>query len=272
MKIDELQKYYYFAYGMNTAPRMMSQYSYCEPIGAGTLSGFHLTFRQFANVERGGSVQGVIWKIDIDTLRDLDTREGYPTMYGRQFVNIKGTDGNTYRSYVYIMTDKYVKDCTGYPPSRNYIKMLADGYGKFNIPVDQIRQGLNVSEVSIDESINLDVFKRGFEERTPFGEYTLVAKAGLLPYVPGSKVKNSSQFRIEAKFKTLTVGWVNFEKVGDHLEALDVFMDRDYRGQRIATAMYNFAKKLGNDLQPSSKQTALGKAFTKDYFNLKDKR
>lgn len=266
MKVDELQKYYYFAYGMNTAPRMMSQYSYCEPIGAGMLNGYHLTFRQFANVERGGSLMGVIWKIDIDTLRALDTREGYPTMYGRQFINIKGTDGKIYRSYVYIMTDEYVEQCTGYPPSRNYIKMLADGYGKFGISVDQIRQGLEVSEVSIDESINLDVFKRGFEDSTPFGKYTLVAAHGQLPYVPGSKAKDSSQFRIEAKLGKATVGWVNFEKVGDHLEALDVYMDRDHRGKKVATAMYNFAKKLGNDLQPSSKQTALGKQFTKSYF------
>ena len=166
-----LQKYYYFAYGMNTDPRMMKHYEYCVPICAGTLPGFHLTFRQFANVERGGSVIGAIWQIDQLTLKGLDMREGFPEMYGRQFCSIQGEDGKTYRAYVYLMNSKYVRMAKGYPPSRNYIKMLATGYTEFGIPIDQIRKGLQDSEVSIDESINLDVFKRGFEESTPFGEY-----------------------------------------------------------------------------------------------------
>jgi len=115
----------------------------------------------------------------------------------------------------------------------------------------------------ITDEVNPSVFKRGFEKTKPFGQYTLVAKHGALPYIPGKKATVSDQFRIEAYDGKAMIAWVNFENVVDNLEALDLVVQPDYRRQGIATAMYDFAKELSNTIVPSSKQTPDGKAFWK---------
>jgi GNAT superfamily N-acetyltransferase len=45
------------------------------------------------------------------------------------------------------------------------------------------------------------------------------------------------------------------------LKASFLHVDTDYRRQGIASAMYNFARELGNDLAPSTNQSSLGRAF-----------
>ena len=113
------------------------------------------------------------------------------------------------------------------------------------------------------EVINPKIFNLGFEQKKSIldGKYELIAKAGPMLYSPGKVVTKSEQFRIEAYKKRVLVGWVNFEQKGDHLEALDLFVNKHHRQKGIASEMYVFAKELGNTIKPSSKQTALGKAF-----------
>lgn len=120
----------------------------------------------------------------------------------------------------------------------------------------------------LNEIINQSVFRRGFEKSKEIldGEFTLVAKHGYIQYSPTKKINVSHQFRIEAFRGKEQVGWVNFEPRGESLEALDLVVIEKYRRKGIATEMYKFAKELGNSIIPSSKQTALGKAFwTKDH-------
>jgi len=119
-----------------------------------------------------------------------------------------------------------------------------------------------------DETVNPAVFKRGFEKTKPYGKYTLVAKHGALPYIPGKKASESDQFRIEAYNGKAMVGWVNFKVNGlgfgpkDHsLEAIDLNVESSHRRKGIATAMYKFANELGNDIRASSMQTSNGKDF-----------
>lgn len=118
--------------------------------------------------------------------------------------------------------------------------------------------------MKINEVVNTNVFKRGFMQTKSFIgkngiEYILVATHGALPYIPGKKASASDQFRIEAYNGTALVGWVNFENINNNLEALDLVVNEKRQG--IATAMYQFAKELGNDINPSSKQTPDGRAF-----------
>lgn len=110
------------------------------------------------------------------------------------------------------------------------------------------------------ELVNPKVFHRGFERSMEYGPYTLVATPGYFRYgqKPGEP---SDQFRIEARKGRVMVGWVNFENIDDNLEALDLHIDPKHRRKGIATAMYKFAKELGNSISPSSKQTAMGKLF-----------
>lgn len=113
------------------------------------------------------------------------------------------------------------------------------------------------------EVINSKIFNLGFEQKKSIlnDEYELVAKAGPMLYSTKGIVTKSEQFRIEAYRKKVLVGWVNFEPKGDHLEALDLFVNKNHRQKGIASEMYVFAKELGNSIKKSEKQTSMGKLF-----------
>lgn len=114
----------------------------------------------------------------------------------------------------------------------------------------------------LDELYNPKVFQRGFEHEAQYGPYRLVARHGQLPWLGHNKQpKASDQFRVEARRGRSLVGWVNFEVVGDHLEAIDVVVEPKHRRRGLATAMYQLAKSLGNDIQRSAKQTGMGREF-----------
>jgi ribosomal protein S18 acetylase RimI-like enzyme len=115
----------------------------------------------------------------------------------------------------------------------------------------------------IDETVNDKLFWTGYEKKKPIldGQYILVASAGYVGYGAKPDYK-SKQFRIVAKLpKGTEIGWVNFEKQGDHLEALDLSIQSEHRRRGIATEMYRFARELGNSLAPSRLQTGMGKQF-----------
>ncbi len=118
----------------------------------------------------------------------------------------------------------------------------------------------------LTEIVNKSIFNRGFEKTKTIlnGKYELTAKCGIIPYNPNKKINVSSQFRIEAKKGKQLVGWVNFEERNNSLVAIDVVVVEEHRRKGIATAMYDFAKELGNSISPSSMQTKLGKEFWKN--------
>lgn len=115
----------------------------------------------------------------------------------------------------------------------------------------------------IEEKINDKLFFTGYEKEKLIldGKYKLIAKAGYIPYSPTKPTFKSDQFRIEAHINGASIAWVNFEIKEGSLEALDLHVDQKHRRKGIATEMYNFAKELGNDIRPSSKQTGMGKLF-----------
>jgi GNAT superfamily N-acetyltransferase len=114
----------------------------------------------------------------------------------------------------------------------------------------------------VSELYNPEVFQRGFEQERQYGPYRLLAHHGQLPWLGhGKTARASDQFRVEAWKGKILVGWVNFEVVDDHLEAIDVVVDKKHRRRGIATAMYQLAKSLGNDIQRSAKQTGMGREF-----------
>ena len=113
------------------------------------------------------------------------------------------------------------------------------------------------------EKVNDKIFWKDFEKDKVIldGAYKLSARCGWIKITSKNPYK-SEQFRITAKTaKGAEVGWVNFEKHGDHLEALDLAIQPAHRGKGIATEMYKFARELGNDIAPSKLQTGMGKQF-----------
>ncbi len=115
------------------------------------------------------------------------------------------------------------------------------------------------------EKVNPQQFKPGFErvKELPGGKYKLVATNGYIK----SGASESEQLRIEVQtMRGTKLGWVNFEVIDDNLEALDLNVDKQFRRRGLATAMYDFARELGNTIAPSRKQKPLGKLFwTKDH-------
>lgn len=113
------------------------------------------------------------------------------------------------------------------------------------------------------EKVNDKIFWKDFhQEKTILnGAFRLVAMAGWVKMSAKNQFK-SDQFRIVARTPGgVDVGWVNFEMKGDKLEALDLSIQPEHRRKGIATLMYEFARELGNDIAPSSRQTGMGKEF-----------
>jgi len=135
------------------------------------------------------------------------------------------------------------------------------------VAVQQITDKQDVAE-EVNPQIFLPIFRQQEKIVTDKAgrEYKLVAKPG--PRELGQKFNSPSRlFTIEAYLldRAVRVAWVNFVNHGEHLEAEDVVVEPKYRRRGLASAMYNFAKELGNDVKPSDKQTALGREFAAGY-------
>jgi GNAT superfamily N-acetyltransferase len=118
-------------------------------------------------------------------------------------------------------------------------------------------------KIKIEEEVNDKIFYTDFKKEKEIldGKYKLVATCGWVK-MNAKPAHKSEQFRIVAKTAGGTeCGWVNFEKHGDHLEALDLSVQPAHRRKGIATEMYKLARECGNDVAPSKLQTGMGKTF-----------
>ena len=157
---------------------------------------------------------------------------------------------NNYLSKV-VLSDVILLDSVEkYEQLRTWVKL------KFDID-------LPFAAKELDEDVNDNLFWTGYEKKKPIldGQFILVATAGYVGY--GAKPDHrSNQFRIVVKTaKGSEIGWVNFEKHDDHLEALDLSIQPAFRRKGIATEMYKFARELGNNIAKSKLQTGMGKVF-----------
>lgn len=142
---------YYFAYGMNTDPGAMAlRTGQPTAVGAATLKDYRFRFAVHADVypHPGGAVDGVLWLLNEDQLRQLDQREGYPHYYDRSIVEVEA-DGQVYNAWVYWMTPGHPTS----PPSEGYLDMLCRGYGHFGVRQDQIELALLESEAAEEADI-----------------------------------------------------------------------------------------------------------------------
>lgn len=116
---------------------------------------------------------------------------------------------------------------------------------------------MRINEIILSESINDEVFRPGFRHHLVIGDYAYTAES----------YDNDTKLHCRAASRGLAItcfdgarriAWANFELVGDHLESAGSHVQEDYRGQGIASAMYAYAKMLGNDIKPSSFQSTQG--------------
>jgi GNAT superfamily N-acetyltransferase len=135
------------------------------------------------------------------------------------------------------------------------------------------------AEEFVQEKINPEVIDPGFKiERQLSNGFVIQASAEEPHYDdPSPSMRDLRGVTIRV-FDPASTNWVQKEygigkvtflarqnkQTGEwDLRPVSVAVDNEYQRQGIASAMYNFARKLGNDVIPSSIQTDMGKAFWK---------
>lgn len=140
----------YFAYGSNLdLGQMQIRCKFAQVIGPAELHDFELTFNGVADVERrkGAKVSGGLFKITNRCLEALDRYEGYPTLYGRETVEVVDQFGEIIEAFVYIMQPTHSRSRTALP-SRYYFNVIERGFADFGLNTRPLYEALeNVTEV-----------------------------------------------------------------------------------------------------------------------------
>lgn len=127
---------YYFAYGSNMDEnRMKQRVNSYEIIGQGTLKNYKLVFNKiaknkldegYANIISKNSflVEGIIYKIDTDGIKQLDKYEGVPIHYKRELMAILHNN-EVIISDVYIANKDKIDN--NLKPTKQYLNYLLEG-------------------------------------------------------------------------------------------------------------------------------------------------
>lgn len=127
----------YVAYGSNlNIGQMAFRCPDAEAVGTGVIPDYRLTFKAlgtsaFATIEpcEGEAVPVAVWSVSRRDEAALDRYEGYPTHYGKEWINVlmDGGDGRVINGIVYIMSPKAVPLL----PSQGYFNAVLSGYRSF---------------------------------------------------------------------------------------------------------------------------------------------
>lgn len=140
----------YFAYGMNMASQYMTD---AKLLGLGLLSGWELRFAYYADIQpaEGATVPGVLWEIDDEILRSLDSREGYRpdnhpewNMYRRLEVPVElSATGEVSTAWVYTMNGARGIGKDGHTaPDSHYYNLCADALGRHGGSIAHLERAL----------------------------------------------------------------------------------------------------------------------------------
>jgi pyrimidine deaminase RibD-like protein/GNAT superfamily N-acetyltransferase len=102
----------------------------------------------------------------------------------------------------------------------------------------------------VDETINPDIFQGSWKKTEHRDGLDLKAEAS-------KKGLSIRAYDVTGRL----IGQAHFDIEGEQLRSFDTHVDPSYRRQGVATAMYNWAKELGNDIAASSERTPDGRKF-----------
>lgn len=132
----------YFAYGSNMNTKKFKEIiKLAEKMGIGKIEDRRLVFNKKSNdgstkanlkYQKGNSVWGVIYRIDIDDLKKLDRKEGG---YSRKEFDIVTGRGVKISAYIYI-SDKIIENKL---PYNWYVNHIIKGAKENNLPADYIK-------------------------------------------------------------------------------------------------------------------------------------
>lgn len=141
MKIADINHFYYFAYGHNTNTKeMLNRAPSAKLIGTAYIKNFKFLLKNYADIIPNDSsiCHGVLYKIGLENLKELDHDEGLHVHYNRIPVPAHVGD-QTYRAMAYIMDPEYHDPNS---PSQEYLKIVLQGYQEHGLPMKQIKQAL----------------------------------------------------------------------------------------------------------------------------------
>jgi gamma-glutamylcyclotransferase (GGCT)/AIG2-like uncharacterized protein YtfP len=186
---------YYFAYGMLTDPKNMPG---CQAIGAARLHNHRLEFYQYADVEQhaGTEVRGVLWSLPMGMLSQLDQVEGVPYLYNRKTMPVTA-GGQRYEAYVYTMTPQARQQVKNRAPSTSYLRTLARGYIKFDLPNSQlhsaIQRAMNPESELAEVAMNPGAFAASAQQASDRGVLVGYEFEVLVPKASITAWQNSQQ-------------------------------------------------------------------------------
>ena len=136
----------YLSYGMNTnIDQMASRCPGSVSIGRVDIPDYRLVFRGVADIEEsvGDMLQTVMWDITDECELALDMLEGYPTFYGKKYVDVQ-VGSKTYQAMIYQMIGSRLDYSS---PGGYYQTMLEEGYQDHGLDLNQIYNAEGFSEV-----------------------------------------------------------------------------------------------------------------------------
>jgi hypothetical protein len=112
----------------------------------------------------------------------------------------------------------------------------------------------------IDEVTGKPTLKQPFVKTVVIDDIELIARSS------GHNDLNITAF-VASDPKSPTIGMVKFWKQGSGLFSEKTTVHQDYQRKGIATLMYQFAKSLGFNIQPSKEKTLQGQQLWKGFAN-----
>lgn len=130
----------YFAYASNLNKEyMLSRCPNAIPLKKVMLRNYKLTFNQLGDIMESVDdfVYGALYLIAKQDLHELDSLEGYPTLYDRIIIEVEDDNGNKYDALAYIMPEKDEE-----APPDHYLQLLIKGYEDWMIPQEFLNNSI----------------------------------------------------------------------------------------------------------------------------------
>lgn len=132
----------YMAYGSNLNLRQMAKRCPTAKVfGTALLRDYRMVFRRVATIEpcKGSVVPVAIWTIDRDCERSLDSYEGYPLLYRKEYIPIS-VYGVQCEAMVYVMNGG-----TAALPDERYYRTIEEGYYDVGFDVTHLHNALKAT-------------------------------------------------------------------------------------------------------------------------------
>lgn len=141
-----MTNYYYFAYGSNMCwEQMKKRCPNARFLTKAILNGYKFVYDGYSNYRggavanivefEGGNVEGGVFEIDDDCIKNLDHYEGYPKAYQRKIVKVQGENGQTYDAIVYLR-----KPLENGQPTEDYRNTILQGAKDCGLSRDYVKR------------------------------------------------------------------------------------------------------------------------------------